>query len=227
MHELCTALSSFYGENARPGRSDGLRACAEIFSSSVLLSDLPTRFLNHGGKFFYAVANFASYLLIHLFKLVVVIGGCCFLWTERLFPFVARTWRCHRGVGSRAFCCRANRDNSRHAGRPVDNCDVVPNLSPELSFDRPGIIWERRNSRQVIHCCIFEQNVDFLSKSRTWRSLTRKCLSYSQSCPRFMGIGISIREKTPLRSIPCQKHRGAGFAGPPVLPPGGGWLCHT
>lgn len=88
-------------------------------------------------SFFRRGGGFRSYLLFLLFKLVVVIEVGPFLWTGRLFRFTARTCRCHTDVRSPAFCWHAIGYNSGAPAGAVDNWPVVPDRSPELSFDRP------------------------------------------------------------------------------------------
>jgi hypothetical protein len=43
----------------------------------------------------------------------------------------------------------------------------VPELSPELSFDRVPEFCERRFPAQEIHCRLFRQTVDLPCKSKT------------------------------------------------------------
>ncbi len=99
-------------------------------STTVALGATGFSFFRRGGRF-------RSYLLFLLFKLVVVIEVGPFLWTGRLFRFTARTCRCHTDVRSRAFCWHAIGYNLGAPAGAVDNWPVVPDRSPELSFDRP------------------------------------------------------------------------------------------
>lgn len=69
--------------------------------------------------------------------------------------------------------CTAKRDNIGRPDRAVDNPSFVPELSPELSFDRVRQICQRRFSYKEIQCLIFRQIVDFLYESMTCKFPTQ------------------------------------------------------
>jgi hypothetical protein len=99
-------------------------------------------------KNFFETRGVSIFFLSLLFKLVVVDKGRAVLWTGHYFTGVTRTCVVPPHVRSRVFCCRGKRDNFRLRLRPVDNPWLVPELSPELSFDRGSKIWERSHAGQ-------------------------------------------------------------------------------
>ena len=128
-----------------------------------------------------------SYLLYLLFKLVVVDKDRARLWICRFSAFAATTCIVSWTVRSRAFACFCKRDNLRRRRRAVDKSSVMPKSSPELSFDSPSGIWERRPRFEVMHCSNFRQGVVSPLKTRTWLTSTGKCQCYPQSCPMIVG----------------------------------------
>lgn len=207
MLELFTALRRFCGENAAlfgttAAASDGC-GYLEAHWTCFLARSRKTEKKSNGASFRLA----RSFLV---FKPGLVESGI--LRSQTSVP-VPRQGLGALDVRTQHSANTVHRPMTRHAS--VDNFGLMPEFSPELSFDSPSKVWESTFRHKEIHCSILEHAKDSLLKTTTCKTLTRQCLSYEQSYPVFVGRNrrpVDVLRTTCVCATPDAT--GASNAGP-------------